>query len=72
MGNLGKKISIHNHKVYSEFSQEQIRVREHNNKWRENFLRQQARQIARDQEKAAKQAARLQQQAARQAAHYVM
>ena len=68
MGNLAKKISIHNHKIYSDFSQEEIRIREHNQKWRENFQRQQDRQIARDQVKAAKQAARLQKQAAREAA----
>ena len=68
MGNLAKKISIHNHKIYSDFSQEEIRIREHNQKWRENFQRQQDPQIARDQVKAAKQAARLQKQAAREAA----
>ena len=44
LGNLKKKISVHNHKVYSEWSQEQIRIRDHNRKWREDFARQQARQ----------------------------
>ena len=42
LGNLAKKVSIHNHKVYSEFSKEEIRVREHNKKWREKYERQHA------------------------------
>ena len=54
LGNLAKKISILNHKIYSDFSQEEIRMWEHNQKWRENFQRQQDRQIAGDQVKAAK------------------
>ena len=80
LGNLKKKISVHNHKVYSEYSQEQIRIREHNKKWREDYARQQARQqeqaaakharlVARHEAKQARQEARRDAQAARRGAH---
>ena len=58
LGNLGKKVSIHNNMVYSKHNQEQIRVREFNKRWRSDWTRQAERDRAEQQRQADRLAAR--------------